>query len=229
MYAEDDLIMISALQHFAFCERQCALIHLEQVWEENRLTAEGKVLHERVDQATTESRGDVRIATSVRIRSLRIGITGVIDLLEFHRLESPVDENGTTVGATLPRAAGFWRPFPVEYKRGKPKENRADEIQLCAQALALEEMLGVAIQAGALFYGQTRRRLDVCFDGELRSLTEQMAAGVHALLDGGRTPPAVYSPKCKSCSLLETCRPRLPERRSAKKWIERALAEGPTK
>jgi CRISPR-associated exonuclease Cas4 len=225
MYAEDDLIMISALQHFAFCERQCALIHLEQVWEENRLTAEGKILHERVDQATSESRKDVRIATSVRIRSLRIGITGVIDLLEFHRLESPVDANGIAVGVALPRASGFWRPFPVEYKRGKPKENRADEVQLCAQALALEEMLGVAIQAGALFYGQTRRRLDVPFDEDLRGLTERMAEGVHALLDGGRTPPAVYSPKCKSCSLLEICRPRLQERRSAKKWIERALAE----
>jgi len=225
MYAEDDLIMISALQHFAFCERQCALIHLEQVWEENRLTAEGKVLHERVDQATSESRKDVRIATSVRIRSLRIGITGVIDLLEFHRLENPVDENGETVGATLPRAFGFWRPFPVEYKRGKPKENRADEIQLCAQALALEEMLRVAILSGALFYGQTRRRFDVRFDGELRGLTEGMATGVHALVDGGTTPSAVYSPKCKSCSLLEICRPRLRERRSAKKWIERALAE----
>lgn len=225
MYAEDDLIVISALQHFAFCERQCALIHLEQVWEENRLTAEGKVLHERVDQTTSESRRDVRIATSVRIRSLRIGITGVIDLLEFHRLENPVDENGETVGATLPRASGFWRPFPVEYKRGKPKENRADEIQLCAQGLALEEMLGVAIPAGALFYGQTRRRLDVPFDEDLRGLTERMAAGVHALLDGGRTPPAAYSPKCKSCSLFDICRPRLSERRSAKKWIERALAE----
>ena len=225
MYAEDDLIMISALQHFAFCERQCALIHLEQVWEENRLTAEGKVLHERVDQATSESRKDVRIATSVRIRSLRIGITGVIDLLEFHRLESPVDAGGSIVGVALPRASEFWRPVPVEYKRGKPKENRVDEIQLCAQALALEEMLGVAIQAGALFYGQTRRRLDVPFDEDLRSLTEEMATGVHALLNGGRTPLAVYSPKCKSCSLLEICRPRLRERRSAKKWIERALAE----
>jgi len=225
MYAEDDLIMISALQHFAFCERQCALIHLEQVWEENRLTAEGKVLHERVDQATSESRKDVRIATSVRIRSLRIGITGVIDLLEFHRLENPVDENGETVGATLPRAFGFWRPCPGEYKRGKPNENRADEIQLCAQALALEEMLRVAILSGALFYGQTRRRFDVRFDGELRGLTEGMATGVHALVDGGTTPSAVYSPKCKSCSLLEICRPRLRERRSAKKWIERALAE----
>mgnify|MGYP000956534731 CR=1 FL=1 len=225
MYAEDDLIMISALQHFAFCERQCALIHLEQVWEENRLTAEGKVLHERVDQATSESRKDVRIATSVRIRSLRIGITGVIDLLEFHRLGIPVDAGGSTVGVALPRAAGFWRPFPVEYKRGKPKEHRADEIQLCAQALALEEMLSVTIHAGALFYGQTRRRLDVDMDAGLRGLTERMAANVHALLDGGRTPSVVYSPKCKSCSLFEICRPRMQERGSANKWIERALAE----
>lgn len=225
MYAEDDLIMISALQHYAFCERQCALIHLEQAWAENRLTAEGKVLHDRVDQVSTQSRGDVRIATSVRIRSLRIGIVGVIDLLEFHRLETPVDENASMVGVPLPKVSGCWRPFPVEYKRGKPKEHRADEVQLCAQALALEETLHVTIQSGALFYGQTRRRFDVCFDGDLRRLTERLAADVHALLAGEKTPPAVYAPKCKSCSLIEICRPELQQRRSAKRWIEHRLAE----
>ena len=204
----DNLLMISALQHYAFCPRQCALIHVEQIWQESGRTAEGRIMHERVHDEGSESRGNIRIERGVALRTLRLGLIGKADVVEFHR-----------------QADGSWLPFPVEYKRGKPKVDDCDKIQLCAQAICLEEMLGVAIQAGALFYGQTRRRLDVPFDEDLRSLTEEMATGVHALLNGGRTPLAVYSPKCKSCSLLEICRPRLRERRSAKKWIERALAE----
>jgi CRISPR-associated exonuclease Cas4 len=138
MYVEDDLLPISALQHLLFCERQCALIHVEQVWAENRLTVEGRHLHERVDGGEHETRGGLRTARALPIRSLRLGLAGRADVVEFHASEG---------------AAGPPRVVPVEYKRGRPKSHRADEVQLCAQALCLEEMLGVHVAAGALFYG----------------------------------------------------------------------------
>ena len=219
MYSDDNLVMISALQHFVFCERQCALIHLEQVWAENRLTAEGRLLHDRVDQAKTESRKDCRTATAIHIRSSRLGLVGIMDMLEFHRVGGPQNALNETIAARLPHASDWWVPFPVEYKRGKPKEHRADEIQLCAQALCLEEMLSVSILQGALFYGQTRRRVDVFFDLVLRQLTESTAQNVHALIESGKTPPPSFSAKCKSCSLLEICQPTLYDHRSAKRWL----------
>lgn len=208
MYPDDEMVMISALQHFAFCKRQCALIHLEQVWTENALTAEGRLLHDRVDQPKTENRRDLRTATAIRLRSSRLGVTGVMDMLEFHRRETTQDEAGRVVAVPLPPAGGYWQPFPVEYKRGKPKSHRADEVQLCAQVICLEEMLKVNIPAGALFYGQTRRRQDVAFDSELRALTEAAAQGVHALIQSGVTPPAVYSKACEKCSLIDQCQPK---------------------
>ena len=208
MYPDDEIVMISALQHFVFCQRQCALIHLEQVWTENVLTAEGRLLHDRVDQPKTENRRDLRTATAIRLRSSQLGVTGVMDMLEFHRCETMQDDAGRIVAVPLPPASGYWQPFPVEYKRGKPKIHRADEVQLCAQAICLEEMLKVHIAAGALFYGQTRRRKDVAFDSELRALTEAAAQGVHELMQSGATPPAVYSKACESCSLIDQCQPK---------------------
>lgn len=192
MYHEDDLVPLSALQHFLFCERQCALIHIERLWVENVLTAEGRVMHRRVDEDSGESRGDVRIARGVRLRSLELGLTGKSDVVEFHRDPSDVS---------------VWTPFPVEYKRGKPKVGREDEVQLCAQALCLEEMLEVTIPRGALFYGRTRRRFDVDFDAGLRELTHDVAERVHELLRSGRTPIARREPKCERCSLLGVCLP----------------------
>lgn len=197
-YTEDELIPISALQHLAFCERQCALIHIEQVWAENRLTAEGRVLHERVHDAGSESRPGARTARGLRLRSLALGLTGVADVVEFRP-----DEQGVAV----PGLRGRWQPFPVEFKRGRPKSDRCDEVQLCAQALCLEEMLGAAIREGALFYGQPRRRQDVTFDASLRGLVAQLAARAQELIRSGRTPPAVLLPKCKSCSLFDLCQP----------------------
>ena len=228
MSPDQDLIPLSALQHFVFCQRQCALIHLEGAWAENRLTAEGRVLHDRVDQARSESRRDLRTATAVRIRSTRLGIVGVMDMLEFHRVESPHGSEHRTIATKLPGASGLWLPFPVEYKRGRPKEHRADEIQLCAQALCLEEMLDLTIDQGALFYGQTRRRLDVVFDSELRTLTQETADSIHEMLQANRTPAAEFSAKCNSCSLLDLCQPKVGARGSALRWltgeIERHLA-----
>lgn len=208
-YTEDNLIMLSALQHFIFCERQCALIHLEQVWAENRLTAEGRILHERVHEQEGETRAGVRIERGMPLRSLRLGLVGVADVIEFHRLPN-----------------GGWRPFPVEYKRGKPKPDRCDEVQLCAQALCLEEMMGVAVPEGALFYGRTRRRHEVEFLPELRKATEETAAAVRELLDAGITPPAVYDKKCKQCSLMEICLPKsLGRKRDVGRYLLSAVEE----
>lgn len=198
IFSEDDLIPISALQHFAFCERQCALIHIEQVWAENRLTAEGRVMHERVHEAGSETRPEVRTARGLRLRSLRLGLTGVADLVELRP-----DPGGVPV----PGLRGTWRLTPVEYKRGRPKPDRCDEIQLCAQAVCLEEMLGATIPDGAIFYGQPRRRSEVPLDAALRAELVQAVARVHQLIVSGRTPPAVFAPKCRACSLLDLCQP----------------------
>jgi CRISPR-associated exonuclease Cas4 len=218
MFTEDDLLPLSALQHLLFCERQCALIHLEQVWVENPLTVEGRHLHERVDSRQGESRGEVHLARGVPLRSLRLGLSGKADLVEFQRL--PAGEPG----ARLPGHPGSWRPYPVEYKRGRPKTHRADEVQLCAQALCLEEMLGAAVPAGALFYGQTRRRQEIRFDAPLRELTESTAERLHRLIASGVTPPPVREPKCDRCSLLDVCMPAAPSH-SVRTYLELALGE----
>ncbi|MBQ9431307.1 MAG: CRISPR-associated protein Cas4 [Kiritimatiellae bacterium] len=217
-------VMLSALQHYLFCPRQCALIHVEGVWSENYLTASGRQMHERVDRRGAETRKGVHLATSVRLVSERLGLTGVADMVEFHRQETQQDETGQCVAAKLPGRGGFWRPFPVEYKRGCPKSHRADEVQLCAQAMCLEEMLDVRIPSGALYYGETRRRTDVVFDGELRSLTENVVAKVHQLIESGETPPPVLTKGCKACSLFDYCRPEdVGGIVSAKRWIKNQL------
>lgn len=201
MYTEDELLPISALQHFVFCERQCALIHIEQAWSENRLTAEGRILHEHVHEADNESRGSTYIARGLRLRSLRLGLTGIADVVEFHKL---TDNSNAVI---LPNRRGWWRPFPIEYKRGKPKTDNCDEVQLCAQALCLEEMLECRISGGALFYGSTRRRHEVSFTDHLRSETEDVARRTHILIDSGKTPQAAYTKKCRPCSLVDVCMP----------------------
>ncbi|HHT9106146.1 MAG TPA: CRISPR-associated protein Cas4 [Candidatus Wujingus californicus] len=196
-YTEDDLIQLSALQHFMFCERQCALIHIEQLWSENLFTAEGRVMHDKVDTANKESRRNIRIEYGVPMRSLRLGLIGKADVVEFHK------------------HGDKWIPFPVEYKRGKPKSDNCDKVQLCAQALCLEEMLNVEIPEGSLFYGQTRRREDVGFDKALRMETEEAAKKVHELIESGITPKAEYSAKCKKCSLVELCLPKASKKASS--------------
>lgn len=202
MFAEDALLPLSGLQHLTFCERQAALIHLERVWLDNALTVEGSHLHETANSGRGESRVDVHTARSVGLRSLRLGLTGKADVIEFHRSQDPP-------GVALPGRGGRWRPFPVEYKRGRPKPYRADEVQLCAQALCLEEMLRTPVPAGALFYGVTRRRLDVAFDPTLRETTESAATRFQELFASGVTPNATWAPKCRACSLQELCRPKL--------------------
>jgi len=207
MFKEDDLIMISALSQFSYCNRRCALIHIEQVWAENRLTAEGRLMHERVHEEGNESRGDVRIARGVPLRSLELGIVGMADVVEFHR----IDKNQ-------------WQPFPVEYKRGKPKYDHSDAIQLCAQAMCLEEMLSIAVPKGALFYGRTRRRFDVLFDDSLRIEVHETARRVHELIASGITPPPVYEKRCESCSLIGECMPKnIGKHSSVKRYLKRMI------
>jgi len=207
---EADLIPLSALQHVLYCPRQCALIHVEQAWAENRFTAEGRVLHEATSEAGREVRRGVRVVTAMPLVSRRLGVSGIADLVEMHRAEH-----------------GRWRPFPVEYKRGKPKAHRADEVQLCAQGMALEEMFAVEIPEGALFYGETRRRVEVAFDAGLRQLTMEASTDARALMTGGVTPPPDFEPrKCNACSLMEICQPRrLSRGQAASQWLARQIAE----
>lgn len=187
MYPEADLLPLSALQHLLYCERQCALIHIEQIWTENRFTAEGRLAHEKVHSAGQEVRDGVRTVRDLTLRSLRLGLVGKTDVVEFR--------DGV--------------PYPVEHKRGRDKANDCDRVQLCAQALCLEEMLGITVPEGAIFYGQPRRRTVVPLDATLRQKTEEAAARLHALFDARVTPPAVYDKqKCEPCSLLNECQPR---------------------
>lgn len=207
MFTESDLLPLSALQHLAFCERQWALIHLEQQWVENHLTAEGRNLHERAHEASDEIRDGVRICRGLRLRSLRLGLVGQADIVEFH----PNNEGSVT-------------PFPVEYKRGKPKPGHWDEVQLCAQALCLEEMLTTSVPAGAIFYGEPRRRTDVQFGQSLRMRTEVLAGRLHLLQAQGTTPIAEYAPKCNRCSLREVCLPEVTGREpSVERYLRRAV------
>jgi CRISPR-associated exonuclease Cas4 len=187
----DNPIPISALQHAVYCLRQAALIHIERVWAENRFTAEGRVLHDVAHEAGSRKSRGVRRVTALPVASLRLNIAGVADMVEFH-----AGPGGETA-------------FPIEYKRGKPKLHRADEVQLCAQALCLEEMTGRPVSKGALFYGETKRRVVVPFDAELRKLTEDAAMAFGVLLAEGRTPPPVWkASRCRACSLIELCRPQ---------------------
>jgi len=230
MYNEDDLLLVSAFQHLAFCERQWGLMYLENIWAENPLTVEGRQLHERADEAETEVRGDVRIARGLRLQSLRLGLTGRADVVEFHRLpladEEPGDDDQTSSGIQLEGVAGLWRPFPVEYKRGRPKPDHCDKVQLCAQALCLEEMLQVAVLSGAIFYGQPRRRYDVPLDRALRDETEKLAARLHELTSAARTPSARYEKKCRSCSLLSFCLPKVTaSRRRVELYLQKTVQE----
>jgi len=205
VFDEDDLIMISALQHYVFCPRQCALIHIEQVWTESGLTAEGRIMHEKVHEEQRESRGSVRVEYGIPLRSLRLGLIGKADVVEFRKVDKAP-----------------WQPFPVEYKRGKPKPDHCDTVQLCAQAMCLEEMLSVAVPRGALFYGKTRRRSDVVFDEKLRRETEETVEKARDLIMSGITPPPVYAKRCESCSLIGNCMPKKIEKGlSVKRYLAR--------
>lgn len=201
-------IYLSRLQHYLYCPRQFALIELEDVWLENQFTAEGQVLHQRVNQPEQEKRGAVRTVRALRLAHAELGIEGVADVVEYHR-----------------QADGTERPFPVEYKRGRPKAHRADEVQLCAQALCLEAMHATPVNEGALFYGEVRRRLLVSFDAALRDLTLQTILACRTIVQTKLTPKAIYqAKKCGNCSLLDQCHPK-DFAKSASSWLAQQLAK----
>lgn len=197
--AERGILMLSGLQHFAYCRRQWALIHVEQQWQENLHTAEGQVFHRRAhDEQQTEVRGDTIIVRGMRVQSERLGISGICDVVEFTR--SPD-------GIALAGREGRYQVHPVEYKKGAPKEHQADELQLCAQAMCLEEMLLCRIDEGSLFYGEPRRRTRVTFSPELRAQAEQMLGEMHQMDERGHTPRVKRHKGCSACSLKEICLP----------------------
>lgn len=198
----DQIIPISALQHWLYCPRQCALIHLEQAWSENKFTAEGRVMHERAHDGADESRGNLRITRGMPVASNALGLTGQCDVVEFRT------QAVSGLKSQHPHLKSASNVTPVEYKRGKPKAHRADEVQLCAQAMCLEEMLGIDIPSGALFYGEKRRRTEVFFDESLRELVKTTTASVRACIASGQTPLAEYQARrCDNCSLIDFCQP----------------------
>ncbi len=220
MFTEDDLLPISALQHLEFCPRRLALIHIEGMWTENAQTAEGRVLHERVHQASAEMVAGVRTARGLWLNSRELGLFGIADLVEFHPLA-----DDAPAGAILPNAAGRWLPFPVEYKRGKRKAERSYFVQLCARPSASKRCSRRKSPPAQLYHGQSRRRQQVAFDAELRRHTRDLARRLHELIASGRPPSPEYGPKCKFCSLLPQCVPKLPPSRSARDYLDASVRE----
>lgn len=215
-YSEEDYLQLSGIQHFAFCRRQWALIHIENQWVENERTVDGIIMHEKAHSGDVESRGDAVIMRALRVFSATLGVSGECDVVEFNRNADGISLNGHD---------GLWQPYPVEYKRGKPKEHNADEMQLCAQAMCLEEMLCCTIPCGALFYGEPRRRTEVEFTPELRRAVEDSLNEMHDYYKRGYTPKAKLRKGCSACSLKEICLPKMAQRKSVAAYVEGALNE----
>ena len=214
-FSDDDFLQLSGLQHFKFCRRQWALIHIENQWAENYRTTDGAILHENAHDGTfSESRGDILITRDMRVFSRTLGVSGACDVLEFRRGEE---------GIPLKGREGLWEPYPVEYKRGKPKEGTEDALQLCGQAMCLEEMLCCEIPRGALYYGEPRRRTEVEFTPELRQEVRTLIAEMHELYARGRTPKVKPSKACNACSLKGLCLPALMRGRSVSAYLRGAM------
>ena len=217
MFDDSNYLQLSGLQHFAFCRRQWALIHVEKQWAENLRTVDGTLMHRRAhDASARESRGDLLIVRDMPVSSPTLGITGACDVVEFHRSAS---------GIMLPGRSGSWQAFPIEYKRGAPKAHDADRLQLCAQAMCLEEMLCCESPEGALYYGETRRRETVPLDEPLRRTVHDMLVEMHDLYSKGRTPKVRPGKGCAACSLRELCLPSMLRRMSASSYLSIALEE----
>ncbi len=241
MFTEDQLLPISALQHLIFCERQCALIHVERLWAENRWTVEGNHLHKKAhgelgDLGKTRHENGIRVARGLQLRSLTLGLIGQADVVEFHRAEP--DNQPAFVNDCRQRDPRRSRTgetvIPVEYKRGKPKKDDSDRVQICAQGLCLEEMLHITIDVGFLFYGKRKRRTEVNFDQSLRERTITAIQRLRKMLDNRETPPAIRAPKCDSCSLIDLCLPDAMRLKKGASWfVDRELtaslsSDGPT-
>lgn len=215
MYREDDYLQLSGIQHFAFCRRQWALIHVEQVWKENLRTVEGSRLHEKAHgEQLFEKRGDLLIVRGLPISSREIGFSGACDIVEFH-----LEENGIRLYGRKDR----YQPIPVEYKRGEPKTDHPDMLQLCAQAICLEEMLVCEIPSGYLYYGETRHRIKVVFSPELRTEVRSTSAEMHDMYNRRHTPKVKTGRFCYSCSLRDLCLPKLCSNKSVSEYVSQSL------
>lgn len=216
-YKEEDYLMLSGIQHFAFCRRQWALIHIEQQWQENVRTVEGELLHKRAhDTYSSEKRNDVVISRGLPVHSREMGVSGVCDIVEFRRAEE---------GITLHGHRGTFQVYPVEYKRGKPKDTQIDIFQLTAQAMCLEEMLSCTIAEGAVFYGEVKRRERIEFTDELKGQVRSMFLEMHQYFDRRYTPKVKWSKSCNACSLKDICLPKLGKAASVKEYIKSAIGE----
>ncbi|RCK73303.1 MAG: CRISPR-associated RecB family exonuclease Cas4 [Ignavibacteriae bacterium] len=202
MYTEDNFIMINSLQHYIFCPRQCGLIHIDDVWQENLFTVRGKILHEKVDAESYETRGNVKTVYSLRIHSYRYGLVGRCDVVEFRQTK-----NGKQI-------------LPVEFKAGEPKEDISDKVQLCAQVFCLEEMLNTKINIAAFFYGKIRRRNIIDITSELRTQTEEVIDKVRKMIADSKVPIVEYSSKCRNCSLITVCQPKALNHKKLKNYIK---------
>lgn len=217
MYAEEDYLMLSGIQHFAFCRRQWALIHIEQQWEENYRTTAGELMHKKAhDEGAFEKRGNLLTVRGLRISSRELGLSGQCDVVEFCEDAGGIDLFGYD---------GKWTPVPVEYKHGAPKEHQADELQLCAQAMCLEEMFQTEIMLGYLFYGENRRRTQVEFADSLRDEVRKLAKEMHDLFQRGYTPNGKISKQCKACSLENLCVPKLQKAMKVRDYIEQGMKD----
>jgi len=224
VFDESDLVPISRLADLEFCERRAALHLIEMAWEDNIHTAAGSVMHEHAHgDDLVEKRGNTVIVRGLWLRSMRLGLSGKADILELHRVD-----DCDTAGTSIHGHQGHWRVYPVEYKPGRLKQQRSFQIQLCAQALCLEEMLNTNITSGAIYYGKTRRRLEIVFDTKLRQDTEMAIQRLHELIRSGVTPPAEYSKKCKNCSLIDSCLPKTTGRKgSVENYLKKVVANPP--
>ncbi len=217
MYTEEDYLMLSGIQHFAFCRRQWALIHIEQQWEENYRTTAGELMHKKAhDEGAFEKRGNLLTVRGLRISSRELGLSGQCDVVEFREDAGGIDLFGYD---------GKWTPVPVEYKHGAPKEHQADELQLCAQAMCLEEMFQTGIMLGYLFYGENRRRTQVEFTDSLRDEVRKLAKEMHDLFQRGYTPNGKISKQCKACSLENLCIPKLQKAMKVRDYIEQGMKD----
>ena len=216
-FKEEEYLQLSGLQHFSFCRRQWALIHIEQQWAENLRTVDGRILHEKAhDGSVREKRGDLIVTRDMSIHSPTLGVSGSCDVVEFHR---------GIEGIPMAGQEGLWQPYPVEYKRGAPKTTDADKLQLCAQAMCLEEMLCCDIPEGAIFYGEIRRREVVDLDEELRKRVRILLSEMHDLYCRSHTPKVKPTKGCNACSLKELCLPKLVKKRSVMDYLRKSLEE----
>lgn len=219
-YDDDQMLMLSGIQHYMFCPRQWALIHVEQQWDDNRLTAEGKVLHRNVDDPSyRQKNGDTITLRGVHIASHVLGLYGICDAIELQRSET---RNNAIMH---PKYPGYWRLYPIEYKRGRRKPDERDAVQLAAQIMCLEEMFKIHIPEAALFYYETRHREVVDLDEPLRRLTCELSEAMHKTFDGGITPKAVPQRSCKNCSLYDICSPELTKKTSVDYYLKKSFNE----